>query len=76
MMPASPTKHTWMTRLASHIERPQGAVRARSASSSGARVLGAHFAPAPKARASAKREILDLFGQARPQSHLTRKADI
>jgi hypothetical protein len=63
------TPHAWMPRVTLRIERPQGAVRARSASSSGARVQEAHFAPAPKARASAKREILDLLGHTRPQSH-------
>lgn len=64
-MPTSPTKHTRMTRLAHRIH-----------SSSDARVLDAHFAPAPKARASAEREILDLLGQARPQAHSARKVDI
>jgi hypothetical protein len=52
------TPHAWMT-----------CVPLRISSSSGARVLQAHFAPAPKARASAKREILNLLGHARPQAH-------
>jgi hypothetical protein len=34
----------------------------------------AKAAPAPKARASAKREILDLLGHARPQAHLAMEA--
>jgi hypothetical protein len=51
------TTHTWVTRVAR-----------RMPSSSGARVQQAHFALAPKARASAKREILDLLGPARPQA--------
>jgi hypothetical protein len=63
------TPHAWMTRVARRIERPKRAVRAQSARSSGARVLDAHFTPAPEARASAKREILDLLGHARPQAH-------
>ncbi len=54
-MPDSTTKHTWMTRLARHIS-----------SSSGARVLDAHFTPC----------VLDLLGQARPQSHLAMEPGI
>jgi hypothetical protein len=42
------TPHTWMTRVTHHIS-----------SSSGARVLNAHFAPC----------VLDLFGHARPHAH-------
>jgi hypothetical protein len=47
-MSDSTTAHTCMTRLARRIS-----------SSSGARVLQAHFAPC----------VLDLLGQARPQAH-------
>ncbi|MGH2982521.1 MAG: hypothetical protein ACRDKV_10835 [Solirubrobacterales bacterium] len=57
------TTHTWITRTAR-----------RTSSSSGARVHAAHFAPAPKARASAQREILDLLGHVRPQAHLAMEA--
>jgi hypothetical protein len=52
------TPHAWTSRVARRIS-----------SSSAARVLVAHVAAAPKARASAKREILDLLGDARPQAH-------
>jgi hypothetical protein len=64
-MPTTTTTHTWMTRMAH-----------RMSSSSSARVRTAHFAPAPKARASAQREILDLLGHARPQSHAAMEVDI
>jgi hypothetical protein len=57
------TTHTWMTRMARRIS-----------SSSGLPLPQAKAAPAPKARASAKREILDLLGHARPQAHLAMEA--
>jgi len=57
------TTHTWMTRMARRIS-----------SSSRLPLHPAKAAPAPKARASAKREILDLLGHARPHAHVATEA--
>jgi len=56
-MSGTATPHTWMPRMVRRIERPQGAVRARSASSSGS----------PLAPPKASPCVLDLLGHARPQ---------
>jgi len=55
-MSGTATPHTWMPRMVRRIS-----------SSSGSPLAPPKASPAPKARASAKREILDLLGHARPQ---------
>ncbi len=76
MMPGTATPHTWVPRMARRIQRPQGAMRARSASSSGLPLAPPKASLEPKARASAKREILDLLGHARPQAHAATEPNI
>jgi hypothetical protein len=60
------TRHIWMSHMARRIQRLQGAVRARRASSSGS----------PLAPPKASPCVLDLLGHARPQSHLAMESTI
>jgi len=52
--------------IRAHLDDARGH---RISSSSGSPLALPKASPAPKARASAKREILDLRGRARPQLH-------
>jgi hypothetical protein len=66
MMSGTATPHTWVPRMARRIQRPQGAMRARSASSSGL----------PLAPPKASPCVLDLLGHVRPQAHAATEPNI